>query len=186
MKESGRLNLIEVGKRVREVREAKNLSGEELGARINRSQNAISKIERGLTAKVNIDNIRLIAKECDVSEDYLLLRSDYKTRKEEIQAIVGKMQDNDVMWMEFMKYIATYAGYKMSNCDNFNNMGECVFDAKKLNEPYLLFENEASSCNISIRDTNIYMEDITRYAELRLNMMIERKKKEGGFCGKES
>lgn len=177
MKDQEKLNLFEVGRRVREVREAKGLSGEELGARINRSQNAISKIELGQTAKVNLDNIRLIAVECDTTEDYLLLRSPYKTHQEEVRALIGQMRNNDAMWTAFLKHIALYSGYEFDEADRNE------ISSVDVNAPYIVFKKFGSEEWLSMRETNTFINDIERYAEMRLKTIFERRvqngKKEG-------
>ena len=175
MKETEKLNLIEVGKRVKEVREAKKLSQAALAEKLFLSQNAIAKIEKGKTAKINLEHIHKIAEQCGCSEDYLLLRTEYRTRKESVQALIGKMQNTDAMWTAFIDYVALLSGYSMKVCENGHEQadGSLSIDPQA---PYLIFENGSGSHDFTMRDINIYMEDITRYAELRLQMMIERKK----------
>ena len=168
MKNQEKLDLFEVGRRVRQVREEKHLSGEELGARIHRSQNAISKIELGQTAKVNLDNIRLIAKECDTTEDYLLLRSNYKTREEEIRALIGQMQNDDTMWLAFIKYIALFAGYTMKDKSSMDITPS----------PYMVFERDGQEEHFSLEDVNDFIREVTKHSGLSFQMMIDRKKGE--------
>lgn len=99
------------------------------------------------------------------------------TEKEAIQAIIGKLKILDVMWTEFIKHIALRSGYEMKECENGHPAKDetMVIDTET---PYLSFENGSDSYDFTIRDTNIFIDDISRYAELRLKMMLERKKGE--------
>ena len=61
-----------VGRRIKAVREAKNMSQEDLAALADLSATHISVIERG-TKSMRIDNFVMIANALGVSADYLLL-----------------------------------------------------------------------------------------------------------------
>lgn len=170
MKESEKLNLIEVGKRVREVREAIHLSGAALGDAIGYSQNAISKIERGLTAKVNLDAIKAIAKVCGCTEDYLLLKTDFKTRQEAVQAVVGQMQNLDVMWTEFLRHVALIAGYTMQEVDRSS------VSPADVHSPYLRFVKDGDAKSLSMREVNVFISEVEQHSGLALQMLFDRKK----------
>ena len=164
------------GERVKEARKVAGLSRAELAARINCEKGTLAAIEQG-HRNLTLENASLIAKECGCSETYLLLQSEYRTQKEAIQAVIGKMQNLDAMWMAFIKHIALISNYEMIPCKNGHEQadGSLSIDPQA---PYLIFENDSGSYDFTMRDINIYMEDVTRYAELRLQMMIERKKGE--------
>lgn len=170
MEESEKLNLTMVGERVKEVREAKRLSQSALGQKIYRSQNAINKIEHGKVAKVNIDIIRSIAEVCGCSEDYLLLRTIYKTRREEIKAVIGQMQDHDIMIMSFIQFIAESSGYKLKEAGREN-----VSQDDLLSSPYLVFEKGGVSQSLTMRETNDFINSVERHAALSLQMMLEKR-----------
>lgn len=177
MEETERINLIEVGKRVREVREAtirngKRLSQTALGKEIGYSQNNINKIEHGNTSKVNLDTIKAIATVCGCSEDYLLLRSDFKTRQEEIKAGIGQMQNHDIMIMSFIRYVAEFSGYTITEADRAN-----VSPDDLIQSPYLLFEKDGQRKSLSLRETNDFINQVERHAALSLQMILDRKKR---------
>ena len=159
-----KLNLIEVGKRVREVRKEKGLSGEALGEAIHRSQNTISKIEMGKSG-ATIENLRAIAKECGVLEDYLLLRTDYKTKAEFLKDTINKLQETDLMWRAFLNHIAIVSGYEYTELPHQNGVS--------LDEPYILYSKGKESYSLSMKEINAYMKDIEWYASLRLQKMID-------------
>lgn len=170
----------EVGKRVKLIRRrykiTQNQLAEDLGYKGLTPDKVIRAIEcgdRSLTA----EKLQLIVDKYGVSADYLLLNSIYMTREEAIQAMIGQLKNLDVMSTEFIRHIALCSGYEMKECENGHQAEDeiMVIDPEA---PYLLFECGSDSYNFTIKDTNIFMEDISRYAELRLQMMFERKKGE--------
>lgn len=170
----------EVGKRVKLVRKryriTQNQLAEDLGYGGLTPDKVIRAIEHGDRGLTN-EKLQIIVDKYGVSADYLLLQSEYMTRKEAVQAMIGQMQNLDVMWTEFIKHIALLSGYEMKECENGHPAKDetMVIDTEA---PYLSFENGSGSYDFTIRDTNIFIDDISRYAELRLKMMLERKKGE--------
>lgn len=167
MEKTEKINLIEVGRRVRAARKDCGLTGEQLGAMIARSQNTISKIERGLNSATP-DNIRAIARACGVSEDYLWLRSDFKTESEAIRASVEQMQKDDVMWTAFLKHIALFKGYQMVIPDR--DSGEIY----TRDTEYLAFEKDGKRYALSLSSTNFLIKDVVEHSGLALQMRLER------------
>ena len=66
------MDLKAVGQRIKDAREAKNLTQEELAALVNLSSTHVSVIERGLKV-TKLDTFVAIAKALDVSADELLV-----------------------------------------------------------------------------------------------------------------
>ena len=66
------MDLKAVGQRIKDAREAKNLTQEELAALVNLSSTHVSVIERGLKA-TKLDTFVAIANALDVSADELLV-----------------------------------------------------------------------------------------------------------------
>ena len=163
------------GERVKEVRKDAGFSRAELAERINCEKGTLAAIEQG-HRNLTLENAELIAKECNVLTNYLLLRSDYKSQQEQHQAAINRLQNLDVMWTEFIKHIAICSGYEMKECENGHPKENGEFNIV-IEDPYLIFENDSCSYSFTMRDTNIFMEDISRYAQLRLQMMFERKKR---------
>ena len=64
MKRINYINTIEVGKRIRELREEKGLTQEELAFRVGIQQTMLSRIESA-TAKASIENYNKLGKICD-------------------------------------------------------------------------------------------------------------------------
>lgn len=169
-----------VGERVKLIMERFGLTQKELGIRIgyggDNPDRAINNIVHGRRELPPKKRDR-INDEFDLNPDYLLLRSPYMTQKDVVQALVGQTQKADVMWTAFIKYISLRSGYAMKEGKGVHEQADGSFSID-LQAPYLIFENDSCSCDFTMRDINIYMEDITRYAELRLQIMIERKKGE--------
>ena len=167
-----------VGERVKQVRKrykiTQNQLAEDLGYKGLTPDKVIRAIEHGDRGLTN-EKLQIIVDKYGVSADYLLLRSDYMTRKEAVQALIGQMQNLDVLWTEFIKHIASRSGYEMKECENGHQADNetLVIDTEA---PYMKFKNESDSYSFTIRDTNTFIDDISRYAELRLQMMLERKK----------
>ena len=61
-----------IGKRIRNAREKKKMTQEQLGSKIGISKSAISKIECGKQKEPNLDLINSIARELGVRAEYLL------------------------------------------------------------------------------------------------------------------
>lgn len=169
MEKTEKINLIEVGRRVREARKDRGLTGKQLGAMIARSQNTISKIERGLNSATP-DNIRRIAMACDVSEDYLWLRTDYKTDAEALRASVKLMQSDDAMWRAFFQHIAICEGYEMSVADRSG------VDPADLDAPYLLFDVDGDQKYLSISETEKFVRSVRAHVGLTLKMMLDQRR----------
>lgn len=167
-----------VGERVKQVRKrykiTQNQLAEDLGYKGLTPDKVIRSIEHGDRGLTN-EKLQIIVDKYGVSADYLLLRSDYMTKEEAVQSLIGQMQNLDVMWTEFIKHIALRSGYEMKECENGHQADNesLVIDTEA---PYMKFKNESDSYSFTIRDTNTFIDDISRYAELRLQMMLERKK----------
>ena len=168
----------EVGKRVKAIRErykiTQNQLAEDLGYKVLTPDKVIRSIEHGDRGLTN-EKLQIIVDKYGVSADYLLLRSDYMTEKEAVQALIDQMQNLDVLWTEFLKHIALRSGYEMKECKN-GRAADNELLAIETEAPYLTFENGSDIYSFTIRDTNTYIDDISRYAELRLQMVFERKK----------
>ena len=65
-----------LGNRLKESRKKQNLTQDELAKKAYLSKNTISNIERGITRKVRLDEIKVLAYVLMVTEDYLAGRSD--------------------------------------------------------------------------------------------------------------
>lgn len=167
---------VESGDRIRKARQHKGIKREELADAIHCSPGLIASMEQGVRA-LRYENAVSIAQICGVRVEWLFTGSEPMTEKEAIQAIIGKLKILDVMWTEFIKHIALRSGYEMKECENGHPAKDetMVIDTET---PYLSFENGSDSYDFTIRDTNIFIDDISRYAELRLKMMLERKKGE--------
>lgn len=169
MNQSEKLKLKRIGERVREVREAKGMSQTGLAQLVICSQNNISKIERGISG-ANMENLSRIARACDVSEDYLLLRTDFKTRADAVRAMIGQMQQADALWTAFIEHIATYAGYHTIEADRVG------VDPTDTTADYLIFEKDNTRACLGMADINAYIAEVTRHAGLSLQMMIEKRR----------
>lgn len=60
-----------IGKRIKAIRKKNNLSQEEFAHRIHTSQSNLSKMENGKINELSVDSLLLIAKEFDISIEYL-------------------------------------------------------------------------------------------------------------------
>ena len=69
------------GRRITELRESKDMTLEELAARIGVNATTLGRIERGQTQKVGSDVLVALAREFSVSTDYLLGLTDLSDRK---------------------------------------------------------------------------------------------------------
>lgn len=167
--ETEKINLIEVGKRVKEAREAKKLSQAALAGMMFLSQNAIAKIEKGKTAKINLDHIHQIAEICGVLEDYLLLRCDYRTMDELYKAMSDRSEKVNMMWQVFLSRIATNIGYDCSILQGYQEGFE------NSNTLFVFKDGEGKEFYFDWFDS-IYplLDDITAHSGLALKRMIAR------------
>lgn len=65
-----------IGERIKAIRKKNNLSQDEFAHRINTTQSTLSKMENGKTNELSVDTLLLIAKEFDVSIEYLFTGDD--------------------------------------------------------------------------------------------------------------
>lgn len=72
-----------VGEKIKALRKARNLTQEELGEIIEKSQPTVCRIENGLV-KIRWDDIKEFAKKLNVSEDYLTKETDKKPNASDI------------------------------------------------------------------------------------------------------
>lgn len=70
---------MNIGNRIKEIRESKEISQRELAKKIKVKQSTISNYEKGVR-EPSLENIILIAKELDVSLDYLLTGKEKEIR----------------------------------------------------------------------------------------------------------
>ena len=169
MNQDEKLKLKRIGERVSEVRKAKGMSQVDLAEVVLCSQNNISKIERGISG-ANMENLSRIARACEVSEDYLLLRTNFKTHAEAVRSMIGQMQQADALWTAFIEHIATCEGYQTSEADRAG------VDPTNTAADYLVFEKDGFRGCLSMADVNDYIADVTRHAGLSLQMMIEKRR----------
>lgn len=71
---------INIGDRIRELREQKGLTQKELGELINVSAQVISNWERGYTPTINYENIIQLARALDTTVAYLVGKNDEKEK----------------------------------------------------------------------------------------------------------
>ena len=64
--------LNEIGKRIGDLRDYRNMTKRELASRLDISESQLSRIESGKTATISSDILIGLAKEFDVSADYIL------------------------------------------------------------------------------------------------------------------
>lgn len=162
------------GERVKEVRKAAGLSRAELAERINCEKGTLAAIEQG-HRNLTLENAELIAKECNVLESYLLLRSDFKTDKEVRESAILSLHKIDVMWTRFLEIVSDNAGYTFIPNESYS-----LTDAgalKKLNY-FCLKDSAGKEIWFSFDDMKDYLSDIQEYASMRLNRIIHRKEQE--------
>lgn len=167
MGETTKLNLIKVGERVKEVREAKKLSQTALAEKMFVSQNVIAKIEKGKTAKVNLDHIHKIADICGVLEDYLLLRCDYRTINDLWSAGSDEIVAEGQAMETVLRMSAQCAGLKM-NVDSIN-LGE--LSTKKC---YHFTNDDGKEVSYTAVEIDSFFLDVKWYAECLFKRMIEK------------
>ena len=103
--------------------------------------------------------------------DYLLLKSEYMTHAEAVRNAIIKMQNDDAMWVAFLKHIALYAGYEFEEAD------QCDNSSVDVNAPYIIFKRSDAEEYLSLRETNVFIDDIERYAEMRLKTIFDRRER---------
>lgn len=172
MAEMGKSKLETIGKRVSDARRKKGLSQTELATAIMCSQNNISKIERGISG-ANLENLARIAKALDVTEDYLLLRSEFPTYADEVRDAVGKMQRADALWTEFIRHIALYAGFEMREEASSYNPSDT-------DSPYMRFLHDGGEDYLSLSDVNDLIAEVTKHAGLSLQISLEKRRRKNG------
>jgi transcriptional regulator with XRE-family HTH domain len=70
-----------IGRRIRECREDKGMTQEELGRKLGYNKSTIQRYETGLISSLKIPVLHAIANALNVNPDYLALKSDDKTPK---------------------------------------------------------------------------------------------------------
>jgi transcriptional regulator with XRE-family HTH domain len=70
-----------IGRRIRECREDKGMTQEELGRKLGYNKSTIQRYETGLISSLKIPVLHAIANTLNVNPDYLALKSDDKTPK---------------------------------------------------------------------------------------------------------
>lgn len=69
-------SVIEVGKRIKEAREANDLTQEQLGKELGMNKSTIQRYETGQVSKIKLPVLESIAKALNVNPDWLVLKSD--------------------------------------------------------------------------------------------------------------
>lgn len=96
-----------VGARIREAREAKGWSQEELGQRYGVSHAAISDLERGVTQKIDIDDLERLARLLDRPLNYFLGR---ETDADRIQAELRRASEALEQTRKRLQDLVPYSG----------------------------------------------------------------------------
>ena len=170
MDDEKKLKQIEQGKRVEAARKHKGLSQSELANIIYCSQNNVSMIEKGKRG-ITSENVERIANACGVTIDYLLLQSEFMTRQEEVQTLVKQLQQEDRMWLDFIRYIASTNGCLMKPAD------KSAYRPGDVNSPYMIFEENGVTDVLSVREINDYIKEVERHSVLSLQIMMERSRR---------
>jgi transcriptional regulator with XRE-family HTH domain len=99
-----------IGQRVREAREARDLSQEELGAALGYTATAISYFEAG-SRKVRIEDLHRIAQFLDVDLDYLLPYVEDKSSPLDVRLRASKrlLPDHRKVMLDFVEEAKTRA-----------------------------------------------------------------------------
>lgn len=99
----------EVGQRIREIRENKGLSVEELGKRIGgKNKSFVSKMERG-EKPISLENLGLIASALDVEIEELFGKKKVTSPEEAWSTFIGEMKDRGLTPTEVLERIAQEA-----------------------------------------------------------------------------
>lgn len=88
-------NVVETGKRIRELRKPQKLTQEQLAEKLNIYVDHLGKIERGVSG-ASIDVLVQIAVDFNVSLDYLILgKSNKEDIKESLQCVIAQLKAID-------------------------------------------------------------------------------------------
>ena len=88
-----------IGKRIRKIRQERNMTQEALAEKLNVSNQHISDIERGLNG-MSIPSLMEICKALDADADYILFGTSTRAESNPINRIVSKMTPTQSMYAE--------------------------------------------------------------------------------------
>lgn len=112
------MNSIILGNKIRDLREEKNLSQDELSERVSLSVNAISNIEGGKSSP-NLRTIVSIAAELESSIDFLVSEEISKTKNTYINEILIRLNKMDEFEVRHIyKYISLWNESKVERENN--------------------------------------------------------------------
>lgn len=89
---------MELGKRIREIRDKKGIEQLELANKIGISQSKMNKIETGFQKRIEPDILKDIANALNVKVDYLLNGDEEDRKQAIINKIVREFPDADLMF----------------------------------------------------------------------------------------
>lgn len=155
-----------LGNKLSDLMTEKNITGKQLASEINITEGTISKILTGQNNNPKSDTIIALAKYFDVSTDYLLGMSNYKTHKnanigeitgltdENVDFLINTLRKTQENKKRFGAYWATKGGFE-ANTYMINELlrlsqSECIFD--KLAWLQRLVESGKSSMYETISD----------------------------------
>lgn len=117
---------MDIGKRIRELRDKRGMEQLELAQKVNVSQSKMNKIETGFQKRIEPDVLSDIAKVFGVKIDYLVNGDDEEDRKTVIiDKIKREFPDADLMFNDLASFTADdmqdvydYIKFKKSQKDN--------------------------------------------------------------------
>lgn len=167
-----------IGERIQRIIDRFGLTQKEFGIRIgyggDSPDRAINNIVHG-RRPLPASKIQRINDEFQLNPDYLLLRSNDMTVRDKRESLVLDMHKEGYMWRSFLEIISDNAGYTFEPEKSFKLT---VAGALESLDSCTLKDGEGNTVVLNLNEINDFIEDISRYAELRLQMMIERKKGE--------
>lgn len=154
MTKASRINRL-TPERVKEVRQAKNLTQPQLAKRINCAESLISMIESGKRG-LSYDNAARIAEECDCRAEYLLGLDQYKTQEDHFHAFENAFYsvDNGVGLDALIAFISVRSGFSFTAKDG---------------------EYWLSDYHVSSEEMNALRQEIIEFTAFKLTQLAARK-----------
>lgn len=110
-------DVIEIGKRIKLCREKREMTQGELGERLGLNKSTIQRYETGQIAKIKLPILESIAAELEVSAEYLALKSDNPTLKDDpVESNATILPQTDIRMIPLYESVSAGFGAAARDC----------------------------------------------------------------------
>ena len=158
---------MNVGNRIKKIREEKRISQTELAEKTASSKQTIYKYENGIVTNIPSDKVELIAKVLEVTPAYLMGWEDVSVIKNNDSLNVYVATTDEEKEIETLRPFFESVGFSLSSKLNFNKKG-------KIESVTFSIQNEEYFYTFNYSDLKILKDNLTSYTKFQINEILNK------------